>query len=50
MSTRLTGCLALALSLGACSTIQVAETGEQVPASAFMPYEQWPAEFAATPC
>ena len=46
MSTRLTGCLALALSLGACSTIQVAETGEQVPASAIMPYEQWPAEFA----
>ena len=46
MSIRLTGCLALAASLGACSTIQVAETGEEVPASAIVPYEQWPAEFA----
>ena len=46
MSIRLTGCLALALSLGACSTMQLAETGEAVPASAIVPYEQWPAEFA----
>lgn len=48
MSIKATGCLALALSLGACSTIEVAETGQNVPASAIVPYEQWPAEFAGS--
>jgi len=46
MPARLTGCLALAVSLGACSTFEVAETGQEVPASAIVPYDQWPAEFA----
>jgi hypothetical protein len=46
MSIRLAACLTLALPLGACTSFQLAETGEDVPASALVPYEQWPAEFA----
>ena len=46
MSIKRAACVALSLPVAACSSYQLAGTGEAVPESAIKPYEELPTEFA----